>query len=347
MCVTCGKGTAPEQGEVVRRKTILETADVATPLTQLSENGQTVFFQTTARLVPQDVNSTETNISSVSGTSGLDVYEWDADSSGGCESSQGCTYLLSTGEDVGPSTLLGASKDGSNVFFESAAQLIAEDVDEFPDIYDARVGGGFAPSAPTLECTSCQGVGSPPPLFDVPASGTFMGAGNPGLAGEPTTEQELTKALKACRKGRPRRRRAACEKRVRRRYGTIGSKAKRSAAHTTKGETMNMRLRTSSSLSLPWAAAASRPSLRRQGLSSNRAAASEYRFRPTRPGLTPTLLRASRSPRTKPAASGPSYEMLKWRCRSASRVIRRRSRPARRFSSSWENVQADCPDRRD
>lgn len=235
MCVTCGKGAAPEQGEVVRRKTILETADVATPLTQLSENGQTVFFQTTARLVPQDVNSTETNISSVSGTSGLDVYEWDADSSGGCESSQGCTYLLSTGEDVGPSTLLGASKDGSNVFFESAAQLIAEDVDEFPDIYDARVGGGFAPSAPTLECTSCQGVGSPPPLFDVPASGTFMGAGNPGLAGEPTTEQELTKALKACRKGRPRRRRAACEKRVRRRYGTIGSKAKRSAAHTTKG----------------------------------------------------------------------------------------------------------------
>ena len=235
LCVTCGTGSAPTQGEVLLRSTELETADVASPLTQLSEDGQEVFFQTTARLVPQDVNSTETEIASAGGTPGLDVYEWEAEGSGGCELAQGCTYMLSTGEDIGPSTLLGVSRDGSNVFYATPAQLVQQDTDELPDIYDARVDGGFAPPAPTVECTSCQGVGSPPLLFNVPASGTFMGPGNPGPSGVPTRAQELARALKACRKERPKRKRAACERRAKKQYGTTGSTAKRSTARATKG----------------------------------------------------------------------------------------------------------------
>lgn len=217
------------------RGTILGTADVATPLTQFSNDGQKVFFQTTARLVPQDLNSTETNISLSNGTPGMDVYEWEAVGSGGCELPQGCTYLLSSGEAIGPATLLGASGDGSNVFIATAAQLVQQDGDEFPDIYDARVGGGFAPPVPAIECISCQGVGSPPPLFNVPASGTFFGAPNPGPLGMSTIAQKLAKALKACRIERPRRKRVACEEQARKRYGASRSKAAKSNSRRTKG----------------------------------------------------------------------------------------------------------------
>ncbi len=180
ICVTCGAGVAPEQGEVVLRSTELEPPNIASPLNQLSEDGQKVFFQTTARLVPADTNSAETDITSASGTPGLDVYEWEADGSGGCELSQGCTYLLSAGEDSGPSTFLGASANGSDVFLESPAQLVPQATPGFPSIYDVRVDGGFAPESHEPECLlSCQEVGTPAPLFGSGASLTFAGPGNP------------------------------------------------------------------------------------------------------------------------------------------------------------------------
>jgi hypothetical protein len=185
ICVTCGPGKAPSQGETIGAGigTVLETEDKIPAMAQISEDGQEVFFQTTAQLVPQDTNSTRTEESSAGGFPGLDVYEWEAEGSEEapgvfCGDVNGCTHLLSSGEDVGPARLLGASANGSNVFFESAARLVPQDTDEFPDIYDARVDGGFVPPQLPLECLSCQGVGSPPPLFNVPASVSFTGAGN-------------------------------------------------------------------------------------------------------------------------------------------------------------------------
>ncbi len=234
VCVTCGTGVAPEQGEVVAPTTFLRTGDEVPVLRQLSNNGQKVFFQTTAHLVPQDANSTETVFGLSDGHPGLDVYEWEAAGSGGCELPQGCTYMLSSGESSGPSSFLGASTDGSNVFFATPAQLVPQDTDEFDDIYDARVEGGFAPPAESIPCLSCQGVGSPPPLFNIPASGTFVGAGNPGLAGRPTRVRELAKVLMKCRKTRQKRRQD-CERRAKRRYGAIGSKVDGSPARMTKG----------------------------------------------------------------------------------------------------------------
>ncbi len=186
VCVTCGAGDAPAQGEVIGPfGNQFKIKDEVPPAwSQISGDGSRVFFQTTAQLVPQDTNSTETDLTSSRGLSGLDVYEWEAkDSEVGpgvfCGGVNGCTYLLSSGEDVGPARFLGASASGSDVFFESASPLAPQDMDEFPDIYDARVDGGFAPSPPLLPCLSCQGVGSPPPLFSVTASESFVGAGNP------------------------------------------------------------------------------------------------------------------------------------------------------------------------
>jgi hypothetical protein len=180
MCVSCGEGVAPAEGEMLESGGVLASKDATPPFVQMSDNGQKVFFQTTAQLVPQDTNST----SGFPFYPGMDVYEWEADGAEEapgvvCHVVNGCTRLVSTGEDVGKSTFLGASEDGSNIFFATAAQLVPQATPEFPNIYDARVDGGFAPKSPPRECLSCQGVGSPPPLFNTPASGTFAGAGNP------------------------------------------------------------------------------------------------------------------------------------------------------------------------
>lgn len=221
MCVTCGTGVvAPAQGEVVGPEATIGTIDEVPALTQISENGQEVFFMTTARLVPQDGNSTETNPASHTGEDGRDVYEWEAGGADGCRLSQGCTYLLSSGEASGPSIFLGASRDGSNVFFATAARLAPQDTDEFGDIYDARVDGGFAPSPPGPECLSCQGVGSPPPLFNIPASVSFAGVGNPVVKAKPKPKEKKPKTKhKKRRRGKPR---------VARRNGRAG--------RTSKGE---------------------------------------------------------------------------------------------------------------
>ncbi len=63
MCVSCGSGVAPAVGEAISpaadNPVILNSQDETPPFIQMSENGQRVFFQTSARLVPQDTNTTE------------------------------------------------------------------------------------------------------------------------------------------------------------------------------------------------------------------------------------------------------------------------------------------------
>ncbi len=113
----------------------------------------------------------------------MDVYEWEEDGveeAPGvfCAIAVGCTNLISSGEDVGPSFFLGASQNGDDIFFSSASQLVPQATPEFNNIYDARVDGGFPPSSGPPECVSCQGPGNPPPLLTQPASGTSEGTGN-------------------------------------------------------------------------------------------------------------------------------------------------------------------------
>ncbi|MGH2852778.1 MAG: hypothetical protein ACRDLF_01105 [Solirubrobacteraceae bacterium] len=204
-CVSCGPGVAPAAGNMYESHGVWVASDEMPPFIQMSEDGQEVFFQTTAQLVPQDTNSTNENPSSAQEDSGMDVYEWEAEGTEEapgvvCRVINGCTHLISTGEDVGKSTFLGASQDGSNVFFATAAQLVPQATPEFSNIYDARVNGGFPPPVEPRPCLSCQGVGSTAPLFNAPASGAFTGAGNP----VPVSTQERThttsKSVK-CRKG--------------------------------------------------------------------------------------------------------------------------------------------------
>jgi len=197
-CVSCGEGGSPAKGVVYKPQEFgmsepnshslpMVTKDEIPGVVQMSDDGRRVFFETTAQLVPQDTNNPTFTLTSVSGSQGFDVYEWEADGTEEapgvfCGVVVGCTHLITAGEDVGPEMFLGASKDGRNIFFTSAAQLVPQATPEFTNIYDARIDGGFPQPAPKPECTSCQGVGSPPPLFSPGASLTFAGAPNPAPA---------------------------------------------------------------------------------------------------------------------------------------------------------------------
>ncbi len=192
MCVSCGEGVAPAGISRIREpgnEYELLPSDGPSTALQMSEDGRRVFFQTSAQLVSQDRNETSVE-EEVRGAvlvgRGSDVYEWEADGTEEepgvfCGVVNGCTHLISAGEDVGPEYFLGTSSSGDDVFFTSAAQLVPQATPGFSNIYDARVGGGFPPPPPVVECTSCQGVGSPPPLFGVPAGVSFEGAGNPAV----------------------------------------------------------------------------------------------------------------------------------------------------------------------
>ncbi len=188
MCVSCGSGVAPATGEAISPATdnpvILSSQDETPPFIQISEDGQEVFFQTSTRLVPQDLNSPAFKENAGYEYPGMDVYEWEAEGveeTPGvfCGVAVGCTNLISSGEDAGPSFFLGASQNGRDAFFSSASQLVPQATPEFNNIYDARVDGGFPPpSNPPPECFSCPGAGSQPPPLTQPASGTSEGTGS-------------------------------------------------------------------------------------------------------------------------------------------------------------------------
>ena len=188
ICVSCGEGVAPAKGNMTIPKDtygLLYTIDGQRVPISISNDGERVFFQTNQRLVAQDMNesSAEEESTSELGVGG-DTYEWEAPGveegpDEYCRVAVGCTHLISAGEDVGSENFLGASESGDDVFFVSAAQLVPGATPEFANLYDARVDGGFPSPAASPECTSCQGVGSPPPAFGAPASETLAGAGNP------------------------------------------------------------------------------------------------------------------------------------------------------------------------
>jgi hypothetical protein len=178
-CVSCLPPGAPrdrasEIGGAFFDTPSLYTWDQTPPYTVASD--EYVFFESTTQLVPRAVNATGGDIEDAGAKGGgnntivADVYEWH----------NGKVSLISSPNDSFSQHLLGASEDGSNVFFESHQQLVPQDIDNSGDIYDARIDGGF-PQA--VESAACQGdtcVHPPPALNDpTPGSLSFSGPGNP------------------------------------------------------------------------------------------------------------------------------------------------------------------------
>jgi hypothetical protein len=143
----------------------------------LSADGRRVFFDSADRLLASDHNNVN------------DVYEWEEDGKGSCESEAiagGCLYLISGGaEGADPSWFGDADEEGENVFFFTSQPLVAQDKDELVDVYDARVGGGIAaqeeqPSVPCEGEAACRGPVGTSPEFQTPGSATHEGSGNAG-----------------------------------------------------------------------------------------------------------------------------------------------------------------------
>ena len=136
----------------------------------LSADGQRAFFETARPLLAADENHA------------TDVYEWeDSDLDG-----VGELRLISTGRNATDSEFLDASPSGNDVFFTARDQLVGMDDDDQVDLYDARMGGGFAaqnPSAPPPPCDgeACQGEFSGAPFLPgVGSGGASQGDLDPG-----------------------------------------------------------------------------------------------------------------------------------------------------------------------
>jgi hypothetical protein len=192
-CVACSSLIDPEPG--FPSVTITETgAQLGRPSplgSPASANGDFVFFETIAALVPQDINGEVGGGESEDGaySPSSDVYEWRRNGIDGCAHVQGCLALITDGIDPGAGNkLLGTDPSGRDVFFATKSQLVATDRDSSTDIYDARIGGGYPPPAPPLsgcEGTECSRPANPPEDA-TPGSFTFSGPGNPAptLAGK-------------------------------------------------------------------------------------------------------------------------------------------------------------------
>ena len=169
------------------------------------------------------------------------VYEYEPDGEGSCKSQPGCVALISSGTSQHESAFLDASASGNDAFFLTAAQLVSQDSENAPAVYDARVCGTAQtqPCLPVVEPPppACSGEGCRPPAptqpsFQPAASSTYSGTGNAPdkqqvASNKSTTKpklltraQMLVQALNACRKHKRKKQRVACERTARKAYGT-------------------------------------------------------------------------------------------------------------------------------
>jgi DNA-binding beta-propeller fold protein YncE len=184
ICVSCNPSGARPAGELdkyARRKQwvggkIPTWSNILFAPRVLSEGGQRLFFESPDALVARDTNGLS------------DIYEWEAPGAGGCTEAtytysalnQGCLDLISSGKSARKAEFVDASPSGTDVFFSYQQSLVGQDSDKLVDIYDARVGGGFAPPPPPppiCEAEACQHPAEAP-QFQSPSSRQYEGPGN-------------------------------------------------------------------------------------------------------------------------------------------------------------------------
>ncbi|HEX6825865.1 MAG TPA: hypothetical protein VF077_06045, partial [Nitrospiraceae bacterium] len=198
-CASCAPSGADPLGWSALRR--LELAPPSLPQSRYLSNSGRLFFDSQDALSPFDTNE------------GIeDVYQFEPEGVGGCSLEGGCVDLISAGRGGVDSNFLASDETGNNVFFTTRNRLTAADTDELLDLYDARVGGGFAPvSEPQPPELPLQ----TPPLKPTPASPTLSDPGNVGPS-------------KGCKKGQVKKK-GKCVKKQKGKKGK-GKKAKRGGA---------------------------------------------------------------------------------------------------------------------
>jgi len=152
VCVSCRRDRQPSVPEGLSPYRLAVGSDVSntgSPPRSISEDGRRVFFNSPNRLA----------VGAVEGRRNL--YQW--------EDGQ-ISFLGSSAPALSRYSLryAGASADGDDVYFTTVDQLTWQDTDARLDVYDARVGGGFAEPPPPpdpcdpLAADGCHGGGSNP-----------------------------------------------------------------------------------------------------------------------------------------------------------------------------------------
>ncbi len=194
ICASCNPSGARPIGSSVMRPEeglpgVLEVSDLGAAPRYLSADGSRLFFNSLDALVPQDTNGVE------------DVYEYEG----------GQLHLISGGTGRENSQFADSSLSGSDVFFATTQQLVAQDQDYAFDVYDARVGGGFPAPVSSASCSgeACRAP-STPVTFGVPGSAVFAGTG-------PLAPAAATPAVTPTAKAKPKAKRPKRKAKVRKR----------------------------------------------------------------------------------------------------------------------------------
>jgi DNA-binding beta-propeller fold protein YncE len=210
----------------------------------LSDEGR-LFFDSPDELVGHAHNGKE------------NVYEYEPQGLGSCQSAPGCVALISSGESEQESAFLDASENGEDVFFLTDQPLSPADHDSSFDVYDAHVCSEASPcikTPPSAEqpceaLQTCRAAAPAVPVFYGPSgTATYTPTGNQTSAQSPnppasrkpkplTRAQKLAKALTSCRTRhrRSKTRRLACERKALRAYqARKATRTKRKTAATVK-----------------------------------------------------------------------------------------------------------------
>ena len=169
ICASCNPtGERPEGSSTLPSAPPNGSAPLSYKPRALSTDAQRLFFESRDDLVLQDTNQR------------LDVYQWEAKGKGDCNRDPGCVNLISSGRSSEGASFLDASADGSDAYFLTDGPLVSSDRGSI-DVYDARVGGGFAEAIKPIPCVAdaCQAL---PPTPEDPTPGTLLkGPENPPL----------------------------------------------------------------------------------------------------------------------------------------------------------------------
>lgn len=161
-CASCPTGgEAPEREAILARGRLSGPAfyDPISYQSSLSADGQRLFFSTASQLVESDVNQA------------VDTYEY----------SHGVVSLISGGRGASDSYFVDASANGDDAYFVTREQLAPTDRDKLADLYDSRVGGGFAvPPSPGPACVGddCRPGQAAGATLPEPATAVSQGEGN-------------------------------------------------------------------------------------------------------------------------------------------------------------------------
>jgi hypothetical protein len=215
-CVSCNPSGARPAGRPLNIGGALKVLPISAKLptwsTQLyapnalSADGSRVFFSSYDALVKGDTNGAQ------------DVYQWEEQGTGSCESAGGCIDLISTGESPNDSEFFDATANGDSVFFATYSSISAQDPGS-KDVYVARVGGGFPPPPPGVApCVgdACQNVPAPP-SDPTPASASFNGPGNLAASKAKRKARKCRAHKPKTAKGKAQRKQAKSCKRAKRR----------------------------------------------------------------------------------------------------------------------------------